>query len=203
MRHSGSVWLRGRSLAPANGSYRPASEIVDSRRDGHPRVEVTALVVSGARSQDRTSVVAPGVFRSIERVRRTRRRVRALRPAEQEPEATHDHRTAHASTEAGDGRRQGRRGVHGRWREDELTGAPEQAIRGRCQAPVGGPLETRGGGRVLGSASPTTSFLSRSRFSRAFAAGSTLRPTRRSALAGRKAGSATGSSPSPARTTTG
>ena len=34
--------------------------------------------------------------------------------------------------------------------------APEQAVGGRCQAPVGGPLETRGGGRVLGSASPTT-----------------------------------------------
>jgi hypothetical protein len=29
-------------------------------------------------------------------------------------------------------------------------------VGGRCQAPVGGPLETRGGGRVLGSASPTT-----------------------------------------------
>jgi hypothetical protein len=34
--------------------------------------------------------------------------------------------------------------------------APEQAMGGRCQAPVGGPLETRGGGRVLGSASPIT-----------------------------------------------
>ena len=38
-----------------------------------------------------------------------------------------------------------RQGVHGRWREDEVTGAPEQAVGGRCQAPVGGPLETRGG----------------------------------------------------------
>jgi hypothetical protein len=52
------------------------------------------------------------------------------------------------------------------------------------------------GGRVLGSASPTTSFLSRSRFSRAFATGSIPRPTRRSASAGRasQTGSETGSS---------
>ena len=27
-----------------------------------------------------------------------------------------------------------RQGVHGRWREDEVTGAPEQAVGGRCQA---------------------------------------------------------------------
>jgi hypothetical protein len=92
---------------------------------------------------------------------------------------------AHASTEAGDVRRQWRQGVDGRWREDEVTGAPEPAVGGRCQAPVGGPLEHAVGGRVLGSASPTTSFLSRSRFSRALATDSIPRPTRRSASAGR------------------